>query len=444
MGRTYVAVRSAPLNGMCPRNSGEPSQTASLGEAVARLKRARERLARRPIDGILATLDQVIESWLDPASVWRKAAETDLPAATDLSPEMVRFALPFMLEPLQAPALTELLDSELGDHRVLEKPHGPGLILHILSSNLPGLAAVPIALSLATKSAALVKAGHGDRLFPKLFARSIGAIDADLGACIEACYWPGGDLEREGIALSEADLVVAFGNDSTIANIRARRKGSFIGHGHRVSFALVGGEVLAETSAAEQAAHALALDVAIWDQRGCLSPQMCFIEGDLDAASHFGGLIAMALQEVAAWLPPGPASVGEQVAVRRFRQEAEWSGIDGRETRVFAASGLTEGTVVVERHAAFRPTPLCRTLRVFPLRDTKEMSQLLEPARGVLEGAGLAVSAERRRAATDLLLQAGVHRVSPLGQMQRPPLAWRQGGRPRVADWLDWSKNNAV
>ena len=33
------------------------------------------------------------------------------------------------------------------------------------------------------------------------------------------------------------------------------------------------------------------------------------------------------------------------------------------------------------------------------------------------------------------LRAGGVHRVCRLGEMQRPPLDWRQGGRPRLADW---------
>ena len=32
--------------------------------------------------------------------------------------------------------------------------------------------------------------------------------------------------------------------------------------------------------------------------------------------------------------------------------------------------------------------------------------------------------------------RAGVAQVSNLGEMQRPPLSWRQSGRPRVADWI--------
>jgi hypothetical protein len=53
-----------------------------------------------------------------------------------------------------------------------------------------------------------------------------------------------------------------------------------------------------------------------------------------------------------------------------------------------------------------------------------------------LQAAGVACSAARRGEIESLLAQAGVAHVSGLGEMQKPPLSWRQGGRPRIADWL--------
>src|SRR6185369_2697932 len=152
------------------------------------------------------------------------------------------------------PALANLVAAEAGGRR------GPELILHVLPGNLPALAAIPAALSLAVGSAVLCKPGAGDRVFPELFAASIRERDAQLGECIAACYWPGGDRACEGVALGAADLVVASGNDATIADLAARARGRFIGHGHRVSFAVVATEIARETTAAHAAAARLAED----------------------------------------------------------------------------------------------------------------------------------------------------------------------------------------
>jgi len=36
-----------------------------------------------------------------------------------------------------------------------------------------------------------------------------------------------------------------------------------------------------------------------------------------------------------------------------------------------------------------------------------------------------------------MLTRSGVHHICALGTMQRPPLTWRQSGRPRIGDWVE-------
>jgi hypothetical protein len=403
---------------------------AALARTIAALRRARHTLAGRSTESIVAALADVVDAWLAPGSAWFAHAELLLPRATGFSPAMIRHALPTMLEPLRAPALAELLAEEVGARR------GPELIAHVLPGNLPGLAAIPAALSLAIGSAALLKAGRGDRVFPPLFAASVAERDAGLGACLAPCYWPGGDRACEAVALAAADLVVASGEDATIAELAARMPGRVIGHGHRVSFAVIAREVAVDEGAARHAAELLAEDVAIWDQRGCLSPQVCFVEGDFDAACRFGALVAAALRALARRLPPAQLVPAERLAVRRFRDEAEWRACAGARTALFALDGDADGTVVVETDPIFRPTPLCRSLRVLGAADAETIAAALAPARALLEGAGLAAAPERWPLLAGGLTAGGVHRVCALGAMQRPPLRWRQGGRPRVADWI--------
>jgi hypothetical protein len=414
---------------------------AELRSTIDRLSRARQRLAERPVDSILAALANVAELWLAPQSAWRQRAEELLPSATGFSAEMVRHALPFLIEPLRAPALPDLLDAEIGDRRSLDgrRARSPELIVHVLSGNLPGLAAIPMAASLALKSAALVKAAGGDRIFPALWAQSIAETDEDLGACLAPVYWRGGDRDCESEAFDRAGLVVAFGSDAAIDDIRRRCGGRFIGHGHKISFAVITREARCDTASAREAASQLAYDVSIWDQKGCLSPQMCYVEGDFESAAAFGEMLSAPLRELAERLPPGSATLEEQIAVRRFRQQAEWSGIAAARSVVLAPQGSLDWTVVVDRDATLRPTPLRRSLRVVPFSGDAELAGALAPSRRFLEAAGIAAPADRAGELSAILSRAGVSRVCPLGLMQRPPLAWRQGGRPRVGDWVVWS-----
>lgn len=423
----------------------ERSAAADLDGIVDRLLAAHRRLRRRSVASIIESLERVADRWMDPQSDWRRSAERDLPGTTGFSPEMIRFALPWMIEPLRAPALGRLLDAELGNRRALDaggagrRAVGPTLIVHILAGNLAGAAAVPLALGLTVKSSVLLKAASGDRVFPELFVRSVADTDPELGACAAAVYWRGGDAASEKRAFAAAELVVASGSDASVDALRARCPARFIGHGHRASVAVIGREILADPTRATAAADALALDISVWDQRGCLSPHVCFIEGQFEDAQRFGTAVAAALDAWATRLPPGTLTLDERAAVRRFRDETEWLGLSGRPATLFASRDSADWSVAIEGEAAFRPTPLCRSLRVCPVASLEELPTILAPVAHVLAAAGIAVDGERMPRLQRILAGARVPWTPALGRMQRPPLEWPQGGRPRVAEWISWT-----
>ncbi len=405
-------------------------------------KQGAVRLRPRSVDDVLAAIDRVITRWLEPEYHLRQIAERELPATTGFSVATIRHGLPLLLHPLRAEAVRALLDSELGDCHVLDGIHGgrrargAALITHVLSGNIPGLAAAPIVLSLAVKSAALIKSAAGDPIFPALFAASIREVDEELGQCLAVTHWRGGDRSIEDIAFAAADLVVASGSDAAIAAIAARVPGRFIGHGHKVSFAVIGKECLADGEAASQLARRLAYDVSLWDQQGCLSPQLCYVESNgAVTPEQFAGLLADGLTHYAIALPPRPLCLDEKAAVLHFRQETEWH----RERTLLASPTCPDWSISVEPDAEFRPTCLSRCIRVKAVGSLTELAAALAPQRCHLEAAGVAVGAERRVALAETLAASGVHRICPIGTMQVPPLSWRQGGRPRVAEWVEWT-----
>src|SRR5262249_40577430 len=149
--------------------------------------------------------------------------------------------------------------------------------------------------------------------------------------------------------------------------------------------------------------------------------------------------IAPELAALAERLPPGTRPLAEHAAIRRFRDEAEWKKAGGQTGALHAPGDSTDWTVVAEPDPIFRPTPLCRSIRIVPVRNLAQLSTALAPARPVLEAAGRVVESDRAAELDELLVAAGVHWIAPLGRMQRPPLSWPQGGRPRVSDWVRWT-----
>jgi hypothetical protein len=403
---------------------------------------ALRQLRYRDVEDVLVSVDRVIDNWLHPHSRWCQQAEAALPLITGFSTEMVRHGLPLLLDGLHAESIRAVLDAELGDHRRLDGfcagsyAAGAPLILHVMSGNIPALAALPVLLSLVLKSAVLVKSAAGDPMFAALLAESINEVDADLGRCVLVTYWRGGNQAIETAALGAADLVVASGSDAAVAALASRAPRRFIGHGHKVSFAAVGKECLLDGESAQDVARRLAYDVCLWDQQGCLSPQLCYVEsGGTLTAHEFAAALARSLADYAVSLPPRRLGFEEQAEVLRFRQQAEWHTA----RTALASSGTTDWSISVEEDADFAPTCLNRCIRLKVVGELAEMAAALAPHRRLLEAAGLAVQAGRVQEIALMLAGCGVHQVCAIGEMQLPALSWRQGGRPRIADWVEWT-----
>jgi hypothetical protein len=383
---------------------------AELRDDIARARAARERLRGRPLAATIDALAAAAERWQEDVEL-----AAGLPAEAALSPAMVDAVLPLAAAALDGDAMAQLVERELGPGAPdRPAPDGPPLVAHVLASNVPALALPAIALGCLAGAAVLVKSGRHDRLSAPAFRRALAAVDAELAATVVTSYWPGGSGSHEDAAVAAAEVVVLTGGDAALATLARRVRGRLIAHGPRMSVAAVASAALAET---DPLAAAIALDVALYEQRGCLSPHVVFVEtGGAITPRDLARRLAAALDALARRLPAPSGSIGERAAVRVLRGAAEWA--PGAE--VFAGPG---GTVVYEESAVARAGPGGRTIRVHPVATLDDIAALL-PA-GEVECVGLADTAPERLAAG--LRARGVSRCCPPGRMQRPRLGWPRG-----------------
>src|SRR5713226_4068741 len=85
------------------------------------------------------------------------------------------------------------------------------------------------------------------------------------------------------------------------------------------------GSEAASAVGAHEAASAIARDVTLFEQRGCLSPHHVFVEGgDGTASRDFAERIAHALDALAGRHTPARLTAGAAAAIRRARETARW------------------------------------------------------------------------------------------------------------------------
>jgi hypothetical protein len=424
----------------------------ALGAQLARIQAARDDyLARLPVRRVITLLDRVASRWLEPASAYRREAEGLLPLVTGYSEPAIRKGLASFLAILREENLLRLLEDELPQPGVLDgfvargrsggetRAFGPRLTVHVWSGNVPGLPAQSLISALLAKSASLGKVASEEPLFAMLLAESIAEVDARLAECLAVTYWAGGDDALEAVAFGQAEAIVAYGSERAMEQIRRRvpAHARFVPYGHKLSFGAIGREALTRDRLADTVDRA-AYDVARFDQQGCLSPHLFYVEADgAVSARDFAAALSARLDEYAVAVPRGRLSLEEAASLASVRQGYELRELAGEPVALFRGDG---GAVVFDPEPSFEASCLNRTIYVKPVADlVADVPRLARDVRRYLQTCGVAADPERTRALAEGLGRLGLDRVCPLGRMGDVAPNWHHDGRCALLELLRWT-----
>jgi len=390
-------------------------------------------LRERSLAEILDRLETVVEAWRDPASPWRDQLQRRLPEVTGFAPETVRHGTELALRDWTGKALREVVEAELGslrqgdaDPRIRAFP----ATAVILAGSIPMPTLLAMLTPLLLRSPVLAKPASRDPVTPELVVRSVTQVDPRLGACLALTDVPDRDPGSTR-ALLEADCVVATGSDEALADIhRLLPEGHrWVAHGHRLSIAVLGEEAT-RAHCIREVAEGLALDTALWDQLGCLSPIAIYVVGGgPKACQRMARALAAALEDAEVRWPSGRAPLdaaaqrGHEIEVARMRAAAG-SGVS------LHVGSANRWAVVCENDCRPRSAPLHRFLRVHPVKDLAALEVALEPLAPHLAGVAVAGFGDSTVAAERQLRALGASHLCVPGQLQAPPLGWRRDGRP--------------
>ncbi|MDQ2800654.1 MAG: hypothetical protein M3Y13_13580 [Armatimonadota bacterium] len=386
-------------------------EVGDILEAAKRLRRAQKTLlAEMPQAAIVDALVELACRWRDPAYPLRRQAEQwqePFPFA------MTQVSLDGLLDSMTPDALWSLVGAE-----GVREAFGCPLIGHVIAGNTPLLAWGSVFRALLMRSASLVKLPSGPAArWGHVLGESLADVCPPLAACVEWRQWPGGTTELDAALCRSVDLVLAYGSNHAMNRLERLCPAdvTFLGYGHRVSFGLV----LAD-GACEEAAQGFARDVLIFDQGGCLSPQTIFVEGGREECAAFAERLAQAMPQATADFPlpfrsPSSApAVREACALARMEEDA----------RLWEDAAL-RWTVIARPRPEFVLSPTFGVVSVQPLRSLDALPEALVPVDAFLQGCAVASSAPLPPEIAAL----GLSYVCRPGQLQAPPLNWRQDGR---------------
>jgi hypothetical protein len=316
----------------------------------------------------------------DPIGVEARAV---LPLSTGLSREGVELALSRCLE--TRPSAAELA-ALVASARPAPRAHV------LLSANVFVAAHRALAVALASSADVTVRPSRREPEMVRLLR---------LGAP---------ELFRVAERLDPApgDRFFAYGTDETLETVeRGLPKGvAFEGHGAGLGIVFVDG-LGVPGDEIERVASAIAEDVVPFDQRGCLSPRIAFVDADEPTARRLASAIASRLSELEREVPLGYLEPDEVALAVRYRDTMTMVGEVLRAGSGSVGLSLEEGAIVVP--------PPGRNLHVQRCSDLARVGAALSSRVTSVGVAGRASVIERVRA-----LFPGA-RLARAGAMQAPP-----------------------
>lgn len=270
---------------------------------AAHVRRAADRhLRAMPVAEIIDAIDRAIARLLDRSDPYRRQAEAWLPVVSGYDADMVSLGLTGFFKTFRAAQLRRFVAEDFANPAVLDgfqpapkggavRAFGPDLLMHSWAGNVPALSLWSLVCGLLVKAPAIGKLASAEPLFAGWFARLLAEVHPPLADCLAVVWWSGAGgvdgadgadgVDGGGAAAlhAEADTVLAYGGNQTLQALRQRLPVTtrFLPHGHKLGFGMVGAQAL-DTLKAPAVARLAAWDVMRYDQQGCYSPHVFYVE----------------------------------------------------------------------------------------------------------------------------------------------------------------------
>ncbi len=381
------------------------AQGRKILEEPSRLLPAKERIK---------LLSKWAARWRNPDSPWRRKVRLLLPQTIRLSAPMIEKCIDLFFGPIKSEMLSNLAEKLSGKQSQL--------VGHILPSNVLAASVESLVLEATLGNLSIVKASSRSPLFPLLVVESLADFDQELGLYVSLVCWKGGKGELDEALAGGVDRLILYGTEETIGQIETFASGrlELELRGPGFSVGIIEKEWARKKDLSALARKA-ACDVALYDQRGCLSLQTVFVErGGEFSPEEFAKELAKALNGADAKYPLGELTVREAAAIRAKKNKLLIRELSGE--NVFQDSDLLGRYGVLFEPQIRLDEPVSgRLVTVRPFTDITEIVRVMDCSEGGIQGLALPnlVSLDRWR-------DKNIVRVAEFGSLHSTPLGWQK------------------
>jgi len=426
-----------------------PRLTPTQLETVAATVRAAAQgvLASMPVMEVVGIIDRVVLRMLDTNHPDRQEIDRLLPIISGFDPEMTRLGINASLKAFRRHQSLRFLVEDFGDPGLLDgfRPRakggwtracGPSLLAHVWAGNVPGLPLWSLVSGMLVKAGNIGKVSSDEPLFASWFARVLAEIEPRLADALAIVWWPGGETALEQVFCRQADVLKVYGGEAALAAWQRQLPAGkrMLAHGHKFSAGLVSAAAL-DTRQARLTARQAAMDMVRWDQQGCYSPQVFYVErGAQVSPQEFACHVAGEMTALQHSFPRRALSLEETRAVAGWRQGLGLQQLRGGQIELLGPADAPWSLAYIDTPEGARPGALNRTACIVAVDTLDEAVRWLGSQQAFLQTVGLAAGPEELFRLASLLAQAGATRICALGSMTTPDAGWHHDGRFSLLD----------
>ena len=426
-----------------PRLSG--AQMKALAQRVRHA--SREHLKTMRVSQIIEVVDRAVTRLLDPRDPYRQQADALLPLVSGYDAEMVRLGLSSFLKNFRAPQLQRFVAEDFANPKVLDefqpaakggaiRAFGPELLVHSWAGNVPGLPLWSLACGLLVKAGNIGKLPSAEPLFAGLFARLLAEVHPPIADCFAVVWWKGGDEDAAAALFGQADTVLAYGGNDALAQVRRQLPVTtrFLPHGHKLGLGMIGRAAL-DVQRAPATARLAAHDVVRYEQQGCYSPHVFYVErGGRVGPREFAQYLAGELAALQRRFPRRALALEDGAAIAGWRQDGEMRTLSAEGADLMGDADAAWAVAYCDAAQALAPTAAHRNIQVVAVDHLDDVIAQIENHRLYLQTVGLAAEPAELFRLGELLGRAGVTRIAAIGAMTAPEAGWHHDGRFNLLD----------
>jgi hypothetical protein len=313
----------------------------------------------------------------------------------------------------------------------VKEEHGdgkyPGLIGLVAPGNVPAVAVLPLVQLSLLGITTVVKSASAEPFTLPILLRELAQVDPAVAARLAVLHWSRNEAPLTEAFTTSVDRVIAFGRDDTLEDLRPVGSSAFDGFGDKFSVAIINPNCVSKAEMQQ-----LVYDVAMFDQKGCMSPQFVFLLTDSwETTEYFSKRFAQALAEIERKLPSGHWRESEIAALQQWRGAIETRQAEGEQIAYLRATKLS-WTVAAANSFDLYERAACRFVRVWRMNNIEEAFRSLLPVSSALQSVSLLLEEEEMLQAQELF--AGAEDESKVrfpetllttpGRMQKPVFNW--------------------